>query len=89
MSEATSTTNHEVIRAWVEARNGHPSRVSGSGEGGILRIDFDPRDESLEPVGWDEFFAIFEDRRLAFLHQDMTEDGQISRFNKFVDREEG
>lgn len=87
MSEAARTTDHDVIRNWVEARDGHPARVKDTGEGGVLRIDFDPPDEGLQKISWDEFFGIFEDRKLAFLHQDMTEDGQTSRFNKFVDRD--
>lgn len=34
----------------------------------------------------DEFFEKFEENNLAFLHQDRTNDGQISRFNKLVRR---
>ena len=86
MSEAASTTDHNVIRHWVEARDGRPARVRDTGNGGVLRIDFDPSDDSLEPIEWDDFFKIFEENGLAFLHQDMTEDGQTSRFNKFIDR---
>jgi len=88
MSEAARTTDHDVIRNWVEARGGQPARVRETGEGGVLRIDFEPPDEGLEQIGWDDFFEVFEERGLAFLHQDMTEDGQISRFNKFIDRNE-
>ncbi len=87
MSDATITTNHDVIRKWAEARDGHPARVRDTGEGGVLRIDFDPPEEDLETLDWEDFFAIFEDNNLAFLHQDMTKDGQTSRFNKFVDRD--
>lgn len=87
MTEAVATTNHDTIREWVEARGGHPARVRDTGNGGVLRIDFDPPDAALEPLDWDEFFAVFDDRELAFLHQDRTEDGALSRFNKFVDRD--
>lgn len=89
MSEATTTTDHDTIREWVESREGWPARVrdTATGEGGVLRIDFEPADSGLEPIGWDEFLAIFEDRNLAFLHQDRTGDGATSRFNKFVDRD--
>lgn len=38
------------------------------------------------PIEWDEFFQIFEKSDLAFLHQDKTEDGKLSRFSKFVSR---
>ncbi|MCU0789721.1 MAG: hypothetical protein MUE79_01515 [Nitratireductor sp.] len=89
MSEATRTSDHETIRKWVEARGGHPARVKVLGEGGLLRIDFGEPEESLEPIEWDEFFEIFEENDLDFLHQDRTSDGKQSRFNKFVQREDG
>lgn len=86
MSSAVSTTNHETIRNWVEDRGGHPAKVKGSEEGGILRIDFGVPAEELEKIGWDEFFRIFEENGLAFLHQDETDTGGTSRFNKFIER---
>lgn len=89
MSHAETTTDHKVIRKWIEARGGTPTRVKGTegedGEG-ILRVDFAEPDEKLEPIEWDEFFETFEDRKLAFLHQDKTADGHESRFFKFVRR---
>ena len=39
-------------------------------------------------VDWDAFFGTFEDRRLAFLYQEETKDGERSRFNKFISRDE-
>ena len=87
MSEASKTTDHDQIRKWVEARDGRPSKVETSGKGGILRIDFGDQDEALEPIEWDEFFRIFDENDLAFLHQDKTGDGKTSRFNKFVERD--
>jgi hypothetical protein len=85
MASASTTTNHDTIRKWAEARGGHPARVKGRGPGGILRIDFGEPEESLEEISWDEFFDVFEDRKLAFLYQDES-DGGTSRFNKLVDR---
>ena len=84
MSSASQTTNHDEIRRWIEDRQGTPSRVKDSGEGGILRVDFGEPEEALEPIEWDEFFQIFEKSDLAFLHQDKTEDGKLCRFSKFV-----
>jgi hypothetical protein len=83
MSSATTTTDHTEIRKWAEARKGKPSKVKASGKGGILRIDFDEPEEGLEPISWDEFFKVFDQRKLAFLYQDERD----SRFNKFVDRD--
>jgi hypothetical protein len=86
-SEAQHTTNHDVIRKWAEERGGKPATVKATeekGHAGILRIDFDPPDEGLDRIGWDEFFEKFDDAGIAFLHQDRTKDGKLSRFHKFV-----
>ena len=85
MSSSETTRDHDTIRKWAEARNGHPARVKGSGEGGILRIDFGDPEDSLEQISWEEFFAIFDENGLSFLYQDRTSDGGTSRFNKFTD----
>jgi hypothetical protein len=54
----------------------------------VLRIDFGEPDESLMEISWDEFFRIFDETGVEFLHQDRTADGNVSRFHKFVDRED-
>lgn len=87
MSTSTTTINHDTIRRWAEARDGHPARVEGTGSNGLLRIDFGEPEERLEAISWEEFFEVFEKKRLAFLYQDKLEDGQASRFNKIVSRE--
>lgn len=88
MSEATTTTDHEAIRRWVEERDGRPARVAetASGGGGLLRIDFGEPEERLEEIDWETFFRIFDENDLAFLHQEKTSDGSTSRFFKFVAR---
>jgi hypothetical protein len=86
MSRANATTDHQRIRQWVEQRGGHPAVVGSTGQNGLLRIDFEPADDSLEPVDWDTFFDTFDRNSLAFLYQDRTSGGQLSRFNKFIDR---
>jgi hypothetical protein len=87
MSSSDKTTDHDTIRKWVEARDGRPSVVRTKGKGGVLRIDFGEPEDNLEEIDWDEFFKIFEDSKLSFLHQDKTADGKTSRFNKFVERD--
>jgi hypothetical protein len=89
MSEAQTTTDHDAIRRWVEARGGRPASVKGTGtrDAGILRIDFEPElAEGLELISWDDFFEKFDREKLGFLHQDRTADGSQSRFHKFVAR---
>ena len=42
---------------------------------------------SRKPDSWDDFFEKFDEADLAFLYQDKTEGGKISRFHKFVARD--
>lgn len=86
-----TTTDHDAIREWAEARNGRPSVVKateGEDHSGLLRIEFDRSQESLDEVSWEEFFRTFDDRKLAFLYQEETADGKQSRFFKFIRRDE-
>ncbi len=90
MAEAKTTTNHDEIRRWAEARGGRPASVKDTGNGddpGILRINFPGgAEESLEDISWEEFFEAFEANNLAFLYQEETASGDESRFFKLVDR---
>jgi len=91
MSHGEVTTDHDKIRRWAEERGATPATVEATksdGEPGVLRLDFAPRDEGLEPVDWNAFFEKFEHEGLAFLYQDRTEDGKTSRFHKFINRSE-
>ena len=85
-STSQTTTDHDEIRQWAEARGGRPSVIRTQGEGGVLRIDFGDKEEAFEEIGWDEFFRIFDDSKLAFLYQEETKDGGESLFNKFIER---
>lgn len=87
-----TTTDHRLIRQWVEERGGHPARVRGTGaghDGGLLRIDFPNvgREHELEAISWEEFFEKFEEKRLAFLYQERQASGEESRFSKLVSRD--
>jgi hypothetical protein len=78
MSSAVETRDHKKIREWAEARGGKPAQVKGTG--GLLRIDFDEPEESLEAISWDEFFSKFDESNIKFLY----DPDKSSRFNKFV-----
>jgi hypothetical protein len=53
-----------------------------------LRIDYPGfgGEDTLEQISWEEFFAAFDENKLAFLYQDKLESGETSRFSKLVDR---
>jgi hemerythrin superfamily protein len=87
MSAAKATIRHDTIRRWVDERGGKPAHVKKTRRGddpGILRIDFPgfSGEQTLEKLGWDEFFEWFDRNELAFLYQDE----ENSRFNKLVSR---
>ncbi len=91
-SSSKTTTNHDEIRKWAEARGGKPAtvkRTESNGEAGVLRIDFPGYSgkDSLEEISWDEFFQKFDEKHLAFLYQDKTSGGEESRFFKLVSQE--
>ena len=82
---AQTTTDHDTIRKWAEARDGRPARVKGTGDAkdaGLLRLDFGKPEESIEAISWEEFFEKFEDSELALLYEDEPD----NRFSKLVRR---
>lgn len=91
MAGSKSTTDHNEIKKWVEARSGRPTTVkstSSNGEPGLLRIDFPGYSggDSLEEISWEQFFEKFEESKLAFIYQEETKKGEESRFCKLVSR---
>ena len=88
--ESKTTTDHETIKQWIQGRGGKPAIVKGTqykGSGaGLLRIDFGDNNDSLQDISWKDFFNTFEQKKLAFIYQERTGDGEESRFFKFVER---
>src|SRR5947208_4531233 len=88
MASAKTTTDHDEIRRWVEARGGYPAHVTRTESGddpGVLRIDYPgySGQDTLGRIEWDQFFEWFDRDKLAFLYQDEGD----SRFSKFVSRD--
>src|SRR3954453_19544561 len=88
MASAKTTTDHDEIRQWVEARGGYPAHVTRTESGddpGVLRIDYPgySGQDTLGRIEWDQFFEWFDRDNLAFLYQDEGD----SRFSKFVSRD--
>jgi len=87
-----TTTDHEEIRRWAEARGARPACVRGTGgkgDPGMIRLDFPGYSGagSLEEISWDEWFKAFDENNLALVYQDQTAEGEKSNFNKLVARE--
>lgn len=95
MAQTKITTDHDFIRRWAETRGGRPAAVRATersrDDAGIIRLEFPgaphAKDDSLEEIGWDEFFEKFEEAKLALLFQEETAEGAKSNFNKLVGRE--
>ncbi len=87
-----TTTDHEEIRKWAEARDAKPSCVKGTGDSedvGLLRLNFPgySGEDSLQEISWDEFFDKFDEQGLALVYEEETSEGKKSNFNKLVSRE--
>ena len=89
MARAQATTDHQVIRSWIEARDRHPFVVRATesrrkDSAGCLRVDFAEAEDSLDKISWGDIFDTFESNHLTCLFQDEAQD----RFHKFVARDE-
>ncbi len=91
VQQAKMTTDPKVIRRWADARRGSPAMVAQNADDYTeLRIRF-PDDrasevgrEAMRPITWEEFCKRFKSERLAFMFQDKTSTGELSRFCKFL-----
>lgn len=82
------TTDHDVIRRWVEQKGGKPAAVDRTHDDedvGIIRLMFpdNPKSHhaSLMEISWEEFFEKFEESKLALTYDERTS------FNKLVGRD--
>ncbi len=83
------TQDHNEIREWAEARKAVPSHVATTGskkDVGLIRLDFPGYSgaNSLEEIGWDEWFEKFDKSGLALIYQEHTAAGEQSNFNKLI-----
>lgn len=83
--ETLTTTDHDTIRGWAQARDGVPATIEGTEHGdhlGVLRIDFPGGAQGgrLRRIDWDEWFGTFDDRGLRFIYQETLKDGSTSNF---------
>jgi hypothetical protein len=91
-AESNVLTNHEDIRRWAEARKAQPACVKGteSDHGScLLRLDFPgySGEDSLQAIEWDQWFDVFDKRKLALIVEEKTAEGKSSNFNKLVSRD--
>ena len=90
-SDTRTTTDHDEIRRWAEEHDGTPASVKGTesdDEAGVLRIDFPggAGEDQLEHIGWEDWFAKFDESNLAFVYQERKASGEDSTFFKLIRR---
>lgn len=74
-AEEPTTTDHAIIRSWVDRHDGYPAhlrRSEGGGDEGLLRVGFADanfeREGDLKELSWEEFFAEFDEKDLVFVY---------------------
>ena len=85
------TTDQDSIRSWIEEHDGVPAVIDGTtneDSAGSLRIVFGRPDDTVQPISWEEFFGIFESRKLQFRYDDMAPPGQEGWLCAFEDRDQ-
>lgn len=80
------TTDHDIIRRWIEYRYGHPAIITGRDNELFIYFEDNEPDVDIEAISWRRFFTIFEKNKLAFIYKIKTPDGEESYFYKFMNR---
>ncbi len=86
MQNAQITTDHNIIREWIESRGGIPGRITAkqtpTEDEGVIDIRFPDSNsgKNIIPISWDEFFSKFDQSHLAFEY----ESERKSKFFKFI-----
>jgi hypothetical protein len=78
------TIEHEQIRDWTCSRGGSPV-IDKSDDKTCPTIRF-PSEAEGDDVSWDEWMASFEQGEWAFIYQDRTPEGELSRHWKIIPR---
>ncbi len=73
------TVKHEQIRAWATSRGAEPARVRGTSDALKLKIGAD--ETSWEPISWDEWLKVFDDKEFAFVYETPGFGNKIVRRN--------
>lgn len=92
-ADAKVTTDHRIIRKWVDERGGSPANIKiiedNREQTDLLSIDFPGYNskDNLKKISWKTFFEKFEKNNLAFFYRDESKSGEESRFFKIIKRE--
>jgi hypothetical protein len=77
------TIEHRQIIDWTRSRGGHPAIHRRRAESAKPVICFSPE---AAGVSWDEWMSVFDGGEWAFIYQDRTPEGELSRTWKIIPR---
>jgi hypothetical protein len=91
-AQERTLVDHNQIKKWAQSRGAHPACVKGTEAGDgtcLLRLDFPgySGESTLQPIEWDQWFKVFDQRQLALIVEDKMADGKPSNFNKLIRRQ--
>jgi hypothetical protein len=80
--QTLATRDPAVIKAWADERGAKPATSPGddAANPSVLRFDFPNYDNSLQPVSWEAWCRVFEQRQLVFCVPRNLTSGQQSHF---------
>lgn len=82
------TVDHDIIRDWIEERNGTPVTILGADDEEVIDIAFGPQTPDFEAITWEEFFERFDQSGLVFQYTDETIPGEEKQGYNFVSADE-
>lgn len=77
------TIEHASIIEWTQTRGGHPAMQRPAVQAPLPVIAFSNEDGE---VSWEEWISVFDHDEWAFIYQDRTPEGELSRIWKIIPR---
>lgn len=78
------TIEHAQIIDWTQSRGGHPVINRESPETTCPAISFSSEDNGA--VSWEQWMSVFDTDQWAFIYQDRTPEGELSRRWQIIPR---
>jgi hypothetical protein len=79
------TIEHAQIIDWTQSRGGHPA-INREPAGVATPIISFANEANETPASWDEWMSVFDGDKWAFIYQDRTPEGELSRMWKVIPR---
>jgi hypothetical protein len=80
------TVDHQVMFSWAQRRGARPATCEDDERPWPLFFELGPADSFLKEISWDNFFAEFGRANLAFIYRDISPNGELDDWHRFVKR---